>query len=100
VLLGVGNGRRKGGRHRLGDLILERENVGEIAIVVLGPDVISGASINKLRRDAHPITGLAHAAFEHIAHAEFPSDLLHIDRAALVGEAGVARDDEERGIPG
>ena len=35
-----------------------------------------------------------HAAFEHIPHAEFPPDLLHVDRLALVGESGIAGDDE------
>ena len=39
----------------------------------------------------------AHAAFEHVAHAEFAPDLLRVDRLALVGEGGVAGDDEAVG---
>jgi hypothetical protein len=42
----------------------------------------------------------AQAAFEHIAHAELAPDLLHIDVPALVGEAGIASDDKQRGISG
>ena len=51
--------------------------------------------VDQLAGDAHAVAGLAHAAFEHIAHAEFAADLLHIDRLALVGEARIAGDDEE-----
>jgi len=40
-------------------------------------------------------TGFAHAAFEHVAHAQFARDLLHVHGLALVGEGGVAGDDEE-----
>ena len=28
-----------------------------------------------------------HRAFEHVAHAQFAPDLLHVDRLALVGKA-------------
>ena len=38
---------------------------------------------------------LAHAAFQHVAHAQLAAHLLHVDRPALVGEARVARDDEQ-----
>ena len=41
------------------------------------------------------LAGLADAAFEHEAHAQFAADLLHIDCAALVGEARIAGDHEE-----
>src|SRR5262249_61084832 len=75
-------------------LVLGCEDVGEIAIEPLGPQMPTAAGIDELRRDAHTIAGLADAALEHEAHAEIPSDLLHFDRLALVDEAGVARDDE------
>ena len=42
-----------------------------------------------------PLAGAAHAAFEHVAHAELARDLLHVDRAVLVDECRVARDDEQ-----
>ena len=38
---------------------------------------------------------VAHAALEHVAHAELPRDLAHIRSLALVDEAGVAGDDEQ-----
>jgi len=41
------------------------------------------------------LPAFAHAAFEHITHAELASDQLHIDCAALVGKGAVARDDKK-----
>jgi hypothetical protein len=55
----------------------------------------SGRGFDQLRRDAHPVTRLAHASLQHIAHAEFPPDLPHIDGPAFVGEARIARDHEQ-----
>ena len=55
----------------------------------------SGCGVDELPGDAHAIAGLAHAAFEHVAHAELAADLLHVDRPALVGEGRIARDDEQ-----
>ena len=52
--------------------------------------------IDELSRDAHPVCRFANAAFQHVAHPKLAPDLLHIDGAPLVGEAGVAGDDEQR----
>ena len=49
----------------------------------------------ELRRDAHAVAVLAHAAFDHIADAELVGDLLHVDGLALVDKRRVARDHEE-----
>ena len=57
--------------------------------------MVAGFGLYQLRGDAQPIAALADAAFEHVAHAKFACHLLHVDGAALVGEAAVARDDEE-----
>ena len=65
------------------DLVLQREDVVELAVVALGPDVGAGRRIDELAGDAHAIRRLAHAAFEHVAHAEFAADLLHVDRRPL-----------------
>ena len=47
--------------------------------------------LDQLRGNAHPITGLAHTAFQHIAYAQLLADLAHIGGLAFVGEAGIAR---------
>ncbi len=65
------------------DLVLHRENVIQVAIVGLGPQVAILDGINELRRDAHPITGTPDAAFEHVAHAELLRNRRHVQVLAL-----------------
>jgi hypothetical protein len=77
------NGRGYGYRYRFGDLVLRREDVGEIAIVTLGPVVVAGLRLDQLRGHPDAVAGLAQAAFEHIAHTELEPDLLHIYRSPL-----------------
>ncbi len=77
------------------DLILQIENVVERALEVVGPDVSAGRRVDQLSGDAHPVGGFAHAALEHVAHAQFPRHLRDVERLALVGEGGVAGDDKE-----
>jgi hypothetical protein len=50
---------------------------------------------DQLRRYPYPVAGLAHAPFEHIAHAELAPDVFDRNRLALVGEARIAGDDEK-----
>ncbi len=54
-----------------------------------------GVGPDQLDRDAHPAARFAHAAFEHIAHAQFLADLLDVDGLAFVGEGRVAGDHRE-----
>src|SRR5258705_11121043 len=56
----------------------------------------SRGGIDQLSRDPYPVGGLANASFQDIAHAKLAPDLLHVDRASLVGEVRVPRDDEKR----
>ena len=54
----------------------------------------AGFRVDELGVDAHPVLVALHRAFEHIAHAELLADRLGVDALALVGEGGVAGDDE------
>ena len=74
------------------ELVLHGEDIREIGIKALAPDVSAARSIDKLTGNAHPVACLAHAAFQHVAHAEVTPNLLHVDRLALVGKARIARD--------
>jgi hypothetical protein len=52
-----------------------------------GVITLSGMGVvDELRSDAHPLSGLSHAALEHVAHAELAPDLLYVDRFPLVNE--------------
>src|SRR6516225_2436232 len=50
---------------------------------------------DQLRADAHPPTALSDRAFQNVAHAQLATDLLYVDRLALVGEGAVASDHEK-----
>ena len=85
----------QGGDDGRGHLVLDGEDVLEVAVVSFRPEVVSGGAVDELGGDADPVARLAHAAFEHVAHAELPGDGAHVHGLALVGERGVAGDDEE-----
>ena len=51
--------------------------------------------VDQLGGDAHPVAALAHAAFQHILHAELLGHLAHVGRRALVGKARIAGDHKE-----
>src|SRR5690348_17495612 len=55
-----------------------------IAVEVLGPEMGSGLAVDQLCVDPDTAASLPDAAVEHIADAEFPRHIPHIDRAALV----------------
>ena len=76
-------------------LVLDRENVLELAVVALGPDMRFGLAVDELDGDAHAVGGLAHASFHDVVDAEFLGDAARRHRLALVREDGVARDDQE-----
>ena len=53
---------------------LDREDVGELAVVRLGPDVAVGLGIDQLRHHPHPVTSPPHAPLEQRPHAESLAD--------------------------
>src|SRR5215469_11562668 len=57
--------------------------------------MVARHSIDELGSDTNAVATPAHAALKDIAHTKLARDLLHINRAALVGEAGVPRDHKE-----
>jgi hypothetical protein len=71
------------------------KNVGEVAVVTLGPDMLAGLRLDQLCSDAESVAGLAQAAFEHVTHAQFAPDLFHIDRAARGSEGRVGGDHKQ-----
>src|SRR5882724_8054741 len=73
-------------------MVLKIEHILERTLKTVRPEMCSGFGIDKLTGDTNPVSGLAHAAFQHVAHPELAADLLHIDGAAFVGETRIARD--------
>jgi hypothetical protein len=81
-------GQRRNDRGR--DLVLDGEDVLELAVVALRPDVPVGLGVDELDGDAHPVARLAHAALRDILHLQRLRHLLDVHRLALVDEGRVA----------
>ena len=90
---------RKGRDDRPDDLVLQGEDVFEFTVVALGPETVTARGIEKLDGHPHPAADLAHAPFGHVPDAELAADPFDLGRLVLVGEAGVAGDDEQRPEP-
>jgi hypothetical protein len=82
---------------RFRNFILQREDVVQVAIVALGPQMAVGRALDQLCRDAHAVARFAHAALENMRDIELAGDLSDIDSLRLERERRVARDDGERG---
>src|SRR5262245_18543641 len=65
------------------NFVLNRIDVLELAIVALRPPVGTSHCINELSADADGPTAVANAAFQHVAHAQFATDLAHVYRLPL-----------------
>ena len=59
-------------------LVLQRKDVGELAIVLLGPDLLGVFRLDQIGVDPETVAGLPHAPVEHVAHAEIAPDLLRL----------------------
>jgi hypothetical protein len=64
---------------RRGDLVLDVEDVGVLAIVPLGPQLESARDVGQLHRHPQPVARAADASFEHGADAEPLAHGLEID---------------------
>ena len=50
---------------RCRDFVLDGENIFQLAVVALGPDMVPRQTVNQLRRDANAITKLLQGAFQN-----------------------------------
>src|SRR5437764_7264860 len=78
-----------------GDLILDSEDIVQLAVEALRPDVVATEAVEELSRNSDVPFGFAHASFHDIAHTERRGDLTQIRRRLLVSLCRVARDHEE-----
>jgi hypothetical protein len=62
--------------------------------------MVARLGLDQLPGHTDTLAQLADAAFQYVAHAELAGDLLGIHRLALVGERGVAGDNEESAVAG
>ena len=96
-MLGLAQRHRQRRGDRLGDLLLDGEDVVQLAVERAGPELEAGAAVHQPRRDPQPVLGLAHAPLEQRADAQPPRDLAAVDRRAAEAERGAARGDAQPG---
>src|SRR5262245_33907253 len=77
------------------DAVLKFEDVLHRAVKMISPQMRDADRVDQLRGYAHAVARLANRTLQHVANAKFATNLLHIDRPALVGEARITRDHEE-----
>src|SRR6185369_2859679 len=80
---------------RLGNLVLDLEDVGELAVVALGPDMPAGLAVDELGIDPDSVAHLANASLEHVGDPELSCNVADVHRLALESECGVAGDHVE-----
>ena len=86
------------GRHdAAGDLVLDREDVGQRAVVALGPDLTARGAVDQPDGETEPVAGTAHAAFQHMADPKPGAGIDRRARARLQGETGLACRHEQPG---
>ena len=66
-----------------------------LALVGLRPDVLAVRRAHQLHTDAQHVAALAHAAQQHVGHAELGGDRAHVFVLALERECRRARDDPQ-----
>ena len=80
---------------RVGDVVLEIEDVTELPVVPLGPKLEPGGHIHELGGDSKAVAAASDAPFEHGSHLEFPADGAHVLMPRLEGEGGGSCRDSE-----
>ena len=92
-------GLEAGGRHRrerpaksfghaLRDLVLDGEDLAQLAIVLFRPELKAGLRLGEAHRDAQPVAGFPHAAFEQAADSQPLADFRNPEPARSVKRRG------------
>ena len=81
----------------MGDFVLNREDVGQVTIVAIGPHMPTVLPMNKLPCDPHARAGLSNASFQNKIDSKIFGHFLDFYRFGLVGEGCVACHHEQTG---
>src|SRR5580693_3567732 len=69
-----------------GDFVLDGKDVGHLAVVALGPEMVSIRGLDELGRYADAVSGLADAPFQNVFDAQLAGDLRNFHILALEEE--------------
>ena len=84
-----------GGDYRYRDVILQGENIRQVTLEPVRPNVRTCHCINQLPCDPDFTRRLAHRPLKNIAHAKSASDLPYVDGFSFERKARIASDDEQ-----
>src|SRR6185503_18424410 len=77
------------------DVFLDGEDVGQIAIETISPDMRAVVTLDKLSGDSHAVVYLAHRALDEVRRAKLLPHCLDIDVLPLEFEGRGACDDPQ-----
>ena len=95
IVFATGEGHPQSLGDRLRNLILHVEDVFQLTVVPLRPQLKAIGHVAQLHGDAHAIPGSPHAAFEHRRHVQLLADGPKVVALALEGERRRARGDPQ-----
>ena len=78
----------------LGNLILQGEDVVQVSVIPIGPEMVAAGRIKQPGDDPHPLVGCMHAALEYVLRSSLLAELMGADRLPWVGSGVVESDDE------
>ena len=81
----------------LSDFRLERDDVAEVAVVLVGPKRLFADGRDEARGDTDSIARLEHRTFHNSVDVQFAGDFAHRERGVLELHDGLARDDTKAG---
>ena|SRR5207249_2109849 len=84
ALLGTGEPCLEGAGNFPGDLTFDSEDIGQLAIEVIGPQMGISLRINQLNIHSYLVGRPLHRAFEDVCDAKLLRDLEQISRRALI----------------
>ena len=72
------------GDQGLGNFVLEGKNVGQVAVVALGPYVVAGGGVDQLGGNANTLAAFTDTAFDNVTNAEIVADVMDVRRLSFV----------------
>ena len=73
----------------MGDFVLDSKDIGQIAIVAIGPDMTVVFAIDELCRDSHTRARLSNTSFENKINVEVLRHFRYFNGFAFVSEGGI-----------
>ena len=75
--------------------VLQRKNICQLAIILVGPDLLRVLRLHEAGANANSFARLPHASVKDVAHTEIASDLLRLGSLAGVPHDRAAGDYEQ-----